>query len=55
MSKRKLYELKYELEDLKDANEKLTERLAMVIDELKELKTKMKMDEYVLFDVLIKD
>ena len=45
VSERELYKLKYELEDLKIANEKLTERLAMVTDELKELKTKMEIDE----------
>ena len=28
---RESYELKYELEDLKDANEKLTKRLAMLL------------------------
>ena len=31
VSERELYELKYELEDLKDANEKLTKRLAMLL------------------------
>ena len=45
VSKRQLHELKYEIKDFKDANEKLAERLDMVTDELKELKTKMKIVE----------
>ena len=45
VSERKLYELKYELEDLQDANEKLTNRLIIVTNELKELKTKMKINK----------
>ena len=45
MSERELCDVKYELEDLKDANEKLTQRLAKVPNELKELNMKMKSNE----------
>ena len=42
VSERELHELKYELKDFKDANEILAESLDMITNELKELKTKMK-------------
>ena len=45
VSERELHELKYELKDFKDANEKLAEKLDMITDELKKLKTKMKITE----------
>ena len=50
MSERELCEIKYELEDLKDASEKLRKRLTKVIVELKELKIKMKKNESKQFE-----
>lgn len=42
MSERKLYDVKCELEDLKNTNEILLESLAIVTNELEEMKDWMK-------------